>query len=296
MTRVTALFAAACALALLARPATATEAATEVSSADFESPASELEAPFPLNLPVVLQQGEAAANSTCAQCFDKAYEIAWSLFPVLTDSAIFELCVRYCNGNEGCIMVCTVVAEEAWQKELDKLDLDPIYWCQKANLCPVGDCSGDCASAHMEVAPEAGVAPQTFEFSLSVDVKQSWNGTGMIWFQVNQDPGDFYNGTMILNTGRLLEFPLPLGLNNFTFSVDCDDTWADGPNTYTAYALVCEGECSLFGPSRHPHTRMLANASATFGCENDDEGSNRASLFVELPTPVQEEAETDDDA
>ena len=56
----------------------------------------------------------------------------------------------------------------------------------------------------------------------------------MAYFQVSQ--GDFSDGTLVANGGQLMQYPLPLGINELTWTVNCDDTWSGGQ--YNAFVLL----------------------------------------------------------
>jgi hypothetical protein len=122
---------------------------------------------------------------------------------------------------------------------------------------------GDCVEITQFYAkPSKGYAPTTFYFLGTFDILKNWTGTGMAYFQVT-DGQD-----LVANNGQLLEFPQSHGNHSITFNVQCDDTWNGGG--YYANLLICEGECDEFGPSNHPYTRLLANATTSFSCVVDD--------------------------
>jgi len=73
-----------------------------------------------------------------------------------------------------CDLVCDVFGIEEFIKILDKADIDPIWYCEIAKMCPIND-HGDAKITTFSILPASGPQGTTFAIGFSFVSK---NGTG----------------------------------------------------------------------------------------------------------------------
>jgi len=236
-----------------------------------------------LAFPVANKQMKPTNDTQCNTCVSEAI-LALGAFEEFTEAAIFAGCVDVCQGDEGCALICTVLVEQQFQDILKNLSLDPVWLCQQLTLCPIDDCTGPvntCAQIGSWAAqPNYGVAPQEFYFPYQFKAMKDWNGTGVVYFEVDwcgleecDDPeqNDFTAGdwrTIIgFKAGQTYK-------GDFSWTCQAEE---DGGN-YTATVSVCEGWCDQFGPGRHPHTAIFTSQTIYFFCEDDGKKDHRQLL------------------
>jgi len=231
-----------------------------------------------------------AGNPACNACFDVAYEVAWGLLPVIGDSLTFLGCCKTCNPQDPtacdhfpCVMGCMAIEGQNFTNWMIKEDIDVISICQNLNYCPVGDCNGNCAEiTSFTVEPQFDVSPAPFTFTVNWNSYQNWTGTGMVYIQVSAY-GNMSTGDLIDNDGRLIQWPVPIpNPPPIVFILTCDDGWDAEDNNYIADVLLCEGQCEFYGPSRHPHTRVFAQAQVAFQCENTSR-NQKGGIQIQMP-------------
>ena len=184
------------------------------------------------------------------------------------DAGVIGSCYKLCNAIigsgtyawEGCNVICDAIGINVFIDIIKKADLDPIYACQLANICPVRDCTAKrCASfLNSGFIPEKiqHGFPTTFYSGLQV---YNASGPGEVVFTLN---GAFSTENM------MQRFYQPNGYTPGTYSIKFTVTTKDDdakalewlPGLYYAVVDVCEGVCG----DLKPHTRTLAQAKANF--------------------------------
>lgn len=140
---------------------------------------------------------------------------------------------------------------------------------QKLDKCPVGDCDGDCVSGLQAGAQvdDMQSAAQNVHFNITFNVDKAFNGTGVLYYQVNEGPT--FNDPLTGNGARLMEFPQPTGQQKVTWGIalDCNPESSGDEQQYSFSVVACEGECDQFGPKKHPNTKVWNTTTTLFkGC------------------------------
>ena len=168
-----------------------------------------------------------------------------------------ELCGMLSTQWEAtaCNLVCDVVGIEGFMDALDKVDLDPIYYCHVVDLCKEFQ-DASATVTQLGVNPASGTQ---FTFTADITVN-STVGAGEVALQFYDDSGAFVGGGASPVSGA--------DVGEFTTSLGYDNTQTDEPldkGTYTATFYFCQGECG----SSHPISKILGSASTTFTIDQD---------------------------
>jgi len=207
----------------------------------------------------------------CPTCIKAAEESINILLNLILDTGIIGSCGTLCQAlaektgsqilGTICNLVCDVVGIEEFIKLIDKADLDPIWYCEIAKLCPVND-HGDAKISKFSILPATGRRGTTFAIDFTY---VSLNGTGTGELVVDIHAPD----RIPLGAGFLLEAKKS-GTYNERITVkaepdpQCDPTqepceqWL--PGTYNVTVEICNGECG----SKHPHSAIYDTARGTF--------------------------------
>jgi hypothetical protein len=207
----------------------------------------------------------------CKPCIDAAEESINILLNLILDTGIIGTCGTLCQalgqktGSQllatVCDLVCDAVGIDEFIHILDRADIDPIWYCEIAKMCPVND-HGDAKISKFSVLPATGRKGTTFAIDFTY---VSMNGTGTGELVVDIHTPDH----IPLGAGFLLEAQKP-GTYNERITVkaepdpQCDPTqqpceeWL--PGTYNVTVQVCNGECG----SKHPHSAIYDTAKGSF--------------------------------
>merc|ERR1712065_22965 len=130
----------------------------------------------------------------------------------------------------GCSKVCDIVCEiagiEGFGKLLQEADPDPIYLCEKVNLC-AHSTTAAANITNFQVDPAQGPVGSTFKIDI-------------VYTLTNQAPGQ-YGGTL-------------------SFKATPNEQEPFNPGTYQVVAAVCEGTCG----SIHEWSQTLSERQTTF--------------------------------
>jgi hypothetical protein len=211
----------------------------------------------------------------CPTCINVADQSINILLNLILDSGIIGSCGTLCQalaqktGSELigtiCDLVCDVFGIEEFIKLIEKADLDPIWYCEIAKMCPIND-HGDAKITTFSVLPATGRQGTTFAIGFSY---VSTNGTGTGELVVDIHTPDH----IPLGAGFLIEAKKP-GTYNERITVkaepdpQCDPTqepcerWL--PGTYNVTVQICNGECG----SKHPHSAIYDTAKGSFQITN----------------------------
>ena len=207
----------------------------------------------------------------CPTCINVADQSINILLNLILDSGIIGTCGTLCQAlaektgsqliGTICDLVCDVVGIDEFIKLIEKADLDPIWYCEIARMCPIND-HGDAKITKFSILPATGRQGTTFSIDFSF---VSTNGTGTGELDIDIHTPDH----IPLGAGFLLEAKKP-GTYSERVTVkaepdpQCDPTqepceqWL--PGVYNVTVFVCNGECG----SKHPHSAIYDTARGSF--------------------------------
>jgi len=207
----------------------------------------------------------------CPTCLNVADQSINILLNLILDTGIIGTCGTLCQalaqktGSQLLGTICDIVCDAVGIKEfidiIEKADLDPIWYCEIAKMCPIND-HGDCKITTFSIIPAAGPKGTTFAIDFSF-VTMNGTGTGEIVVDIHTPDH------IPLGAGFLLEARKP-GTYNERITVkaepdpQCDPTqqpceqWL--PGTYNVTIQICNGECG----SHHPHSAIYDTTKGTF--------------------------------
>jgi len=207
----------------------------------------------------------------CPTCINIAEQSINILLNLILDSGIIGTCGTLCQalaektGSQVigtiCDLVCDAVGIDEFIKLLDNADLDPIWYCEIAKLCPVND-HGDAKITKFSILPASGPQGTTFSIDLTY---VSLNGTGTGELVIDIHTPD----RIPLGSGFLAEAK-KAGTYEERITVkaepdpQCDPTqepceeWL--PGVYNVTVQICNGECG----SKHPHSAIYDSAKGSF--------------------------------
>jgi len=207
----------------------------------------------------------------CPTCINVAEESINILLNLILDTGIIGTCGTLCQalaqktGSELigtiCNLVCDVFGIEEFIKLIEKADLDPIWYCEIARMCPIND-HGDAKITTFSILPASG--PQGTTFAIGFNYV-SINGTGTGELVIDIHTPD----RIPLGAGFLVQAK-KAGTYNERITVkaepdpSCDPTqepceqWI--PGVYNVTLDVCNGECG----SKHPHSAIYDRTAGSF--------------------------------
>jgi hypothetical protein len=207
----------------------------------------------------------------CPTCIKAAEESINILLNLILDTGIIGTCGTLCEAlaektdipilGTICDLVCDIFGIEEFIKLIEKADLDPIWYCEIAKLCPVND-HGDAKITKFSILPASGPKGTTFAIDFTY-VSVNGTGTGEL------DIGIHTPDHIPLGASFLLEAKKP-GTYSEKITVKaepdprCDPTqepceeWL--PGVYNVTVQVCNGECG----SKHPHSAIYDTGKGSF--------------------------------
>lgn len=127
----------------------------------------------------------------CPLCINEAVEAINVALNVILDEGILATCGALCdkvaNGTkskfagEVCTVVCDGLGIDEFIRLIITVDLDPIWYCEMADMCPIND-HGDATYTNFGVFPNTG--PQGTKFVIDCSFK-TLNGTGTSMLRVD---------------------------------------------------------------------------------------------------------------
>jgi len=210
-------------------------------------------------------------NSFCTICIDVADESINILLNLILDTGIIGTCETLCQalaqktGSQIIGLICNVACDAfgitEFIKILEKADIDPIWYCEMAKMCPVND-HGDCQFTQFTILPASGRQGTTFSVDMTY-VTVNGTGTGEIDIDIHTPD------RIPLGASFLLEAKKPgTYTDKITFKAEpdpsCDPTqqpcerWL--PGTYNVTVAICNGECG----SKHPHSAIYDTKKGSF--------------------------------
>lgn len=160
-----------------------------------------------------------------------------------------------------CTYACDAVGIYEFIKMVEAEDLDPIYYCELLDMCPIDDCTGDCMDIIRYVSvPQKAAAGATITQYVTVKIKKPWNGTGelnwILYDPAEPNPESFGN-LLIGGLG-------PVGTYTYALQIPTGEGSPTGEPLgcalYTTEIQICNGQCG----ATHPHSRIFTQANTTF--------------------------------
>jgi hypothetical protein len=212
-----------------------------------------------------------AVNDECNLCVSFASDALDELLQLILNAGVLDGCNDLCEklaqktGRKTlgavCDILCSIEGLKAFIALVNKVDLDPIYFCQELKECPIND-NADARVIGFSSVPAKGPRGTTFMLELEY-VSVNGTSTGQLGIDIQTVDG------LPLGQGFFMEAK-PAGTYNLTLSLEakvdpsCDpmqqpcEEWL--PGQYTATMVLCNGECG----SKHPHSKTLFQASTQF--------------------------------
>ncbi|XP_066281966.1 countin-3-like [Branchiostoma lanceolatum] len=203
----------------------------------------------------------------CKFCVDFAHSAIQTIGEAIVEGGLTKGCQELCSivanktGSEAvglaCDGLCVLVGFDEFVHAFEKADVDPIYYCELLNQCPIVD-NGDATITNLTVTPKSG--PQGDFF---VDVEyETKNGTGTGELLIYVDAPDGYP----LGASFLKE-PLDPGQYGVNFTLHavpdpgcvgaCESFQA---GVYNVTMHVCNGQCM----SHWPHSKIYDKKKTNF--------------------------------
>ncbi|CAF1258451.1 unnamed protein product, partial [Didymodactylos carnosus] len=165
----------------------------------------------------------------CPECIEESVEMINILLNLILDEGIIESCNALCGAlanitgsviiGEFCTVVCDAAGIDEFIKIIIKVDLDPIWYCEIIDLCPIND-HGDAKFTNFGVTPKS--APDGSKFVIDCSfISINGTGTGTINIEI-VDPKNRSSGDLFWFEARKPGiYPEKIGLQTL-FEFDCD--------------------------------------------------------------------------
>ncbi|CAF0873512.1 unnamed protein product [Rotaria sordida] len=160
-----------------------------------------------------------------------------------------------------CDLACDAVGIDEFIHLIIAVDIDPIWYCEMARLCPIND-HGDAKFIKFGVLPNTG--PQGTTFMIDCSFK-SMNGTGtsMLRLEITDPHNETESNDYLIESKKPGMYNEKIGLRTLT-ALNCDSTKglcdAFPVGTYNVTVQLCNGECG----SHHPHSQTYDVGKASF--------------------------------
>ena len=206
---------------------------------------------------------QSADVSLCGTCNNFISNGINQLLNAILHGGIIGGCGELCSKafptqktEQGiCNMICDAAGVYTFTQLVQKYagDLDPIYFCELAKVCPIHD-GGSARLDSITVQPESGPVGTTFDIDISFTV---WNQTSTGELAVFIIPPK--SKTFV--TAQLDE-GFPPGKYSVKFSLQTQTSEQEPFETgnYLVNFAACDGECG----SKLPHSALLFEGSGNF--------------------------------
>ncbi|CAF4828356.1 unnamed protein product [Rotaria sp. Silwood1] len=207
----------------------------------------------------------------CSMCIDEAVEAINVILNVILDEGIMGSCEKLCSivaNKTGvpfigtvCDLACDAIGIDEFIHLIIAADIDPIWYCEMARLCPIND-HGDAKFIKFNVLPNTGPQGTTFVIDCSF---KSMNGTGtsMLRLDITDPRNETDSNDYLIEAEKPGTYTEKIGLRTLN-AWNCDPTKGlcdDFPvGTYNVTAQFCNGECG----SHHPHSQTYDVGKASF--------------------------------
>lgn len=223
-----------------------------------------LEASFALDV-----KGEDPNVNLCNPCFQIGGQGINALLNYLLNAGVVGGCGSLCAAAlpaggaaaVGCELVCSAVGVKAFIAAINKVDLDPIYFCEVLHACaPAPD---DAYLEIVQVAAQPAIVAHGDDIQMGLEMNVT-NDTGVGEFSISIDgPGT----ATPLSQSFFLKDGIPRGEQMLSVKLTLEDGQDEQgfpttfePGLYNFSFHVCQGECG----SSHPHSKDFGRMTGTF--------------------------------
>jgi len=207
--------------------------------------------------------------SLCNPCFQLGGQGINSLLNYILNAGVIGGCGQMCAAAlpaggavaVACELVCSAVGAKAFINAIEKVDLDPVYFCEVIHACP--EAPDDAWLELVDVAAAPGIVAHGDDIKMAVELNVT-NDTGVGEFSLTVDgPGS----ATPLSQSFFLEKGVPAGEQMLAVTLTLKDgkdeqgfpaTFEPGMYNFTFH--VCQGECG----SSHPHSKDFGVISGSF--------------------------------
>ncbi|XP_078671733.1 countin-3-like [Branchiostoma floridae x Branchiostoma belcheri] len=203
----------------------------------------------------------------CKFCVDFTHNAIQTIGEAILEGGLTAGCSKLCGivGNKtdskavelACDALCTLVGFEEFVNAFNKADVDPIYYCELLNQCPIVD-DGDATITLLSVNPKSG--PQgTFLIDLEYETKNG-TGTGELLIYLDTVDGLPIGSSFLNEPQDPGKYGVKINLNAVPpqgCEVACESF---EPGVYNITMHVCNGQCY----SKHPHSKIYDMKKTNF--------------------------------
>jgi len=223
-----------------------------------------VESSFPLEA-----VGSNSSVSLCNPCFQIGGQGINQLLNYILNAGVIGGCGSLCAAAIpaggaaaiGCELVCSAVGVKAFIAAIDKVDLDPIYFCEVLHACPAAPDDGYLEL--VQAAAQPSVVAHGDDIQMAVELNVT-NDTGVGEFSISIDgPGS----ATPLSQSFFLKEGIPHGEQMLSVKLTLQDgkdqqgfPTTFEPGLYNFSFHVCQGECG----SSHPHSKDFGRVMGTF--------------------------------
>lgn len=214
-------------------------------------------------------KGDNSSVSLCNPCFQIGGQGINSLLNYILNAGVIGGCGSLCAAAlpaggaaaVGCELVCGAVGVKAFVAAIDKVDLDPIYFCEVLHACPAAP--DDAYLELVQVAAQPAIVAHGDDIQMGLELNVT-NDTGVGEFSISIDgPGS----ATPLSQSFFLKDGIPHGEQMLSIKLTLQDGKDQQglpatfePGLYNFSFHVCQGECG----SSHPHSKDFGRMMGTF--------------------------------
>lgn len=229
----------------------------------------------------------SANGALCNPCFQLGGSGINSLLNYILNVGVIGGCGSLCAAAlpaggaaaVGCELVCSAVGVKEFIAAIEKVDLDPIYFCEVVHACPAAPDDGYLELEN--VAAQPAVVQHGGDIQMGVELNVT-NETGVGEFLIAIDgPGS----ATPLSQSFFLKAGIPAGEQALSVSLTLQDgkdqqgfpkTFEQGVYNFTFH--VCQGECG----SSHPHSKDFGTMMGTFTVNGTAPAPPPADCFSQM--------------
>jgi hypothetical protein len=190
----------------------------------------------------------------CGDCLEFSNDAIGELVNFIGNNGVPEACSDLCGLIPSpflagaCTQACDYVGIEIFVKALQKVDLDPFYFCEELKFCPMGPANADVDVVKTVAKPNPAKAGSVVDLMLDFIVKNA-TGPGEIQFELSAG-GHTQKSTFPFDA-------LPDGAHALNLNLNTKGAPA---GSYGYLFGMCQGQCH----SHHGTSKYFGNVTGTF--------------------------------